>query len=79
MFCTLKTESEDYYVDAIVDGQEYTVQHYNLEKVQRWCKGRYVVKVDADRTLFDCECGLFGHFGLPCSHSLRVSEPIVTS
>ncbi|TVU41598.1 hypothetical protein EJB05_15130, partial [Eragrostis curvula] len=72
MFCKIKTESEYYFANEVVPGREYMAQHYNLEKVQRWCKGQYVVKVNEDRTMFKCECGLFEHFGLPCCHALRV-------
>ncbi|TVU38110.1 hypothetical protein EJB05_11464, partial [Eragrostis curvula] len=72
MFCKVKTESEDYFAQEVVPGREYVTEHYNLEKVQRWCKGRYVVKVNEERTMFNCECGMFEHFGLPCCHSLRV-------
>ncbi|TVU34243.1 hypothetical protein EJB05_16074 [Eragrostis curvula] len=72
MFCKIKTESEDYFAKEVVEGKEYLTEHYNLQKVQRWCKGRYVVKLNSDRTIFTCECGMFEHFGLPCCHSLRV-------
>ncbi|TVU08078.1 hypothetical protein EJB05_41463, partial [Eragrostis curvula] len=72
MFCKVKTESEDYFVTEVVKGKEYIAEHYNVEKVQRWCKGRYLVQVNADCTMFKCECGMFEHFGLPCCHSLRV-------
>lgn len=73
LFCKLKTESEDYFVSDSLDDTEYVMQHYNLAKVESWCKGKYLVKVNAGRSTFECECGLFEHFGLPCCHTLRVS------
>lgn len=73
MFVEIKNESEYYFVDGPCVGGQYIVQHYNLEKVQRWCKGRYKVRVSTDGSMFSCECGLFEHFGLPCCHSMRVS------
>ena len=46
-------------------------EHYDLTRVQHWCKGQYRVQVVHGGAEYMCECGLFEHFGLPCSHILR--------
>lgn len=72
MFCKIKIESDDYFVLESDGGTNFMVQHYNLDKVECWCKGKYVVTVDVERSMFICQCGMFEHFGLPCCHALRV-------
>jgi hypothetical protein len=74
MFCEIKDKSEFYRAIEVEGGLEYNVEHYNMEKVQRWCKGRYKVTVQEADKKYECECGLFEHFGLPCRHILRVSN-----
>ena len=74
LFWELKEESEFYRTFEMNDGSGYMTIHYNLEKVQRWCKGMYHVQVIGNGTDYKCECGLFEHFGLPCSHIIRVQS-----
>ena len=73
LFCELKEESEFYKAIEQIPGEEYVSEHYELCRVQRWCKGSYKVRISSGGSKYDCECGLFEHFGLPCSHILRVS------
>lgn len=77
MFCKVKTESEDYFVTDCGGDGKFVVEHYNLSIVEYWCKGKYIVQVDSARSTFDCECGMFEHFGLPCCHALRVRDYIL--
>ena len=73
-FFELKEQSEFYRAMEVVPGVEYVAEHYDLTRVQRWSKGRYAVQLLDSGTKFSCECGLFDHFGLPCSRILRVSS-----
>ncbi|KAG2600519.1 hypothetical protein PVAP13_5KG532621 [Panicum virgatum] len=65
-------ESEFYRATEVVQGKHYVAEHYDLNRVQRWCKGKYEVEVVERGGKYIYECGLFEHFGLPCSHILRV-------
>ena len=73
LFCELKEDSEFYRAIEVVQGVKFVAEHYNLNRVQQWCKGKYEVDVLGGGSKYSCECGLFEHFGLPCSHILRVS------
>src|SRR6185312_13347995 len=77
LFCELKEDSEFYWTVELIQGQQYLVEHYNLDRVQHWCKGRYTIDIADDGRKYSCECGLFEHFGLPCSHMLRVRKKSV--
>ncbi|CAN6231112.1 unnamed protein product [Urochloa humidicola] len=72
MFLDLKDELEFYKTIEISPGEIYVAEHYDVTRVERWCKGRYVVTVGSEGQKHSCECGLFEHFGLPCSHIIRV-------
>lgn len=72
LFCELKDESEFYRAFRLTDGSGYMTVHYDMARVQRWCKGRYKVEVLDSGATYESECGLFEHFGLACSHILRV-------
>ena len=73
MFCETKDESEFYRAIEVIAGSRYIVEHYDFQRVQQWCNGRYVVDVVGLGEKYECECGLLEHFGLPCAHILRVS------
>ena len=79
LFVQLKEESEFYRCTAVVAGQQYVAEHYDLNSVQRWCRGKNIVDVLEGGLKYCCECGLFEHFGLPCSHMLRVRRRCVFS
>ncbi|CAN6251593.1 unnamed protein product [Urochloa humidicola] len=72
LFCELKDKSEYFHAYRNEMNNSYTVENYDLELVQRWSKGRYIVDVTQEGTIYSCECGLFEHFGLPCQHIIRV-------
>ncbi|CAO2207043.1 unnamed protein product [Urochloa humidicola] len=72
LFCELKVESEFYRCIEVIPEKEYVTEHYEKSRVERWMKGTYQVSVSDERTKYSCECGLFEHFGLPCSHIIRV-------
>ncbi|CAN6162921.1 unnamed protein product [Urochloa humidicola] len=72
LFSELKDDSEFYKTLEILPGKEYFAEHYDLTRVERWCKGKYLVTVQDDGPKYRCECVLFEHFGLPCCHILRV-------
>ncbi|CAL5047947.1 unnamed protein product [Urochloa decumbens] len=58
MFCEIKDKSENYRCIPVVPGVEYIAEHYNLDFVQKWYKGRYKVSVTEDGSMYECECGL---------------------
>jgi len=72
LFCELKAASEDYKVRVLTTDEEYIAEHHDLSRVEKWIKGSYRVIVDVAANSYQCECGLLEHFGLPCSHVLRV-------
>lgn len=74
LFTEIKDKSEFYKCVEVVPGLVYDTEHYNLEYVQRWCKGKYRVEVRDNGGMYNCECGLFEHFGLPCRHIIRVRQ-----
>ena len=45
LFCELKEQSEFYCAITVGNGLRYEVEHYDLNRVQYWCKGRYTVQV----------------------------------
>jgi hypothetical protein len=73
LFFEIKEKSEFYRATEVVPGLVYEVEHYNVQHVERWCRAKYRVEVNADGGMYQCECGLFEHFGVPCRHIVRVS------
>ena len=43
LFIQLKEDSEFYRSIEVIPGEEYIAEHYDLSRVQHWCKGRYKV------------------------------------
>lgn len=65
----------------VVDSKEasvYKVVHGESECREKWSKVNFKVSVDEESGLYDCECGLYNHFGILCCHALLVSITIFT-
>lgn len=51
----------------------YKVVHVDGQRREKWSKVDFNVSVNEASGLYDCECGLFNHFGILCCHALLVS------
>jgi hypothetical protein len=51
----------------------YELEHSYAHLRPSWARTTFKVCVEAGQR-FDCECGLFGHFGILCGHVIRVSD-----
>lgn len=51
----------------------YNVVHGESEHREKWSKVDFKVNVDGESGSYDCECGLYNHFGILCCHPLLVS------
>uniref|UniRef100_A0ACD5Z862 Uncharacterized protein n=1 Tax=Avena sativa TaxID=4498 RepID=A0ACD5Z862_AVESA len=48
------------------------VKHVQAELRDSWCKANYIIEVDNSVGYYKCECGLYEHFGIVCSHIISV-------
>uniref|UniRef100_A0ACD6A859 Uncharacterized protein n=1 Tax=Avena sativa TaxID=4498 RepID=A0ACD6A859_AVESA len=48
------------------------VKHVQAELRDSWCKVNYIIEVDNSVGYYKCECGLYEHFGIVCSHIISV-------
>lgn len=51
---------------------EYMARHIKIQSREKWCKNEFVVQVRESADEFRCECGMFDHYGMVCSHALKV-------
>jgi hypothetical protein len=78
MFSDEMDKIHNYGVPKTIDNTLFTVRHTNAEYVQRYRRLEFrVVSVNKGER-YECECGLYEHFGLLCCHILRVSLVIIT-
>jgi hypothetical protein len=66
-------QSASYTAQEIIRGSRFIVVHFDAEKRERWSRGSFEVQVDAERDFFQCDCGMYEHMGILCSHVIRVS------
>ncbi|KAL6644524.1 hypothetical protein ACP70R_016132 [Stipagrostis hirtigluma subsp. patula] len=59
------------FVETDIPNQ-YKAVHARKERVEKWCKPDYTVNVDPVSSTYTCECGLYSHFGILCTHALLV-------
>uniref|UniRef100_A0A8R7Q9A6 Protein FAR1-RELATED SEQUENCE n=1 Tax=Triticum urartu TaxID=4572 RepID=A0A8R7Q9A6_TRIUA len=50
----------------------FEVMHVEAESRDAWRKVKYIIKVDENIGYYNCECGLYQHFGVICSHIIRI-------
>ncbi|XP_047059651.1 protein FAR1-RELATED SEQUENCE 5-like [Lolium rigidum] len=65
-------QSGSYIVQEVIDGQRFFVKHVFAEKREKWSRTEYEVIFDPQRETFKCECVMYEHMGMLCSHALRV-------
>jgi hypothetical protein len=53
-----------YRVVEIEKDKEYEVHHMNAERRESWSRVVFRVIVADNRRSFECECGLYKHFGI---------------
>ena len=51
---------------------EYIARHIKFQSREKWCKNEFVITVSEAADEFKCECGTFEHYGMVCSHALKV-------
>ena len=56
----------------IVPRREYIARHVKKDSRDKWCKNEFCIQVNEHADKFKCECGMFEHFGMVCSHALKV-------
>lgn len=59
-----------YDVDEVEVGVRYVAKHVDCETREKWCKSEYLVTRSDD--FFSCECFMYEHMGMLCSHVLKV-------
>jgi hypothetical protein len=62
-----------YRVLEIVKGNVYEVHHTNSERREAWSRVVFRIMVAENQSSFECECGLYKHFGILCCHAIAVS------
>uniref|UniRef100_A0ACD5YCY0 Uncharacterized protein n=1 Tax=Avena sativa TaxID=4498 RepID=A0ACD5YCY0_AVESA len=61
-----------YRVFEIEEDSLYEVHHINAERRESWSRVVFKINVEKSHLRFDCECGLYTHFGILCCHALAV-------
>ncbi|RLM58562.1 hypothetical protein C2845_PM18G03690 [Panicum miliaceum] len=64
------TKSTNYFAREKVE-KKYEVVHVKPHKMLPWGRERFIVVFNSTIGSYDCECGLYKHFGILCSHVLR--------
>ncbi|XP_044339981.1 protein FAR1-RELATED SEQUENCE 5 isoform X1 [Triticum aestivum] len=67
-------QANAYRIEELDKGRLYRATHTQAEMREKWARGVYEVKMLDDGRLFECECGLFEHMGMPCCHMLKVMD-----
>jgi hypothetical protein len=62
-----------YRVMEIEKDRVYEVHHTNSERREAWSRVVFRIMVAENPSYFDCECGLYKHFGILCCHAIAVS------
>lgn len=65
-------KSTSYFAIEKVPNKEFHVVHVKPNKKLPWDREKMSVLVYGDGERYDCECGLYQHFGVLCSHVWRV-------
>lgn len=73
MFSEEMDKTHNYGVPRTTDNIVFTVRHTNADYVQRYIRPEFKVISMNKGERYECECGLYEHFGLLCCHILRVS------
>ncbi|XP_044948821.1 protein FAR1-RELATED SEQUENCE 6-like [Hordeum vulgare subsp. vulgare] len=65
-------ECGSYVLTEVVARCEYIAVHVKKASRDKWSKNQFLVRVSEPVDEFNCECGMFQHFGMVCSHALKV-------
>ncbi|KAL6637615.1 hypothetical protein ACP70R_025187 [Stipagrostis hirtigluma subsp. patula] len=65
-------KSTHYHAVEVIKDREYNVLHVKPRKKYPWYGDAFKVVVNGEGESYHCECGLYQHFGVLCSHVLRV-------
>ncbi|CAL5087624.1 unnamed protein product [Urochloa decumbens] len=65
-----------YFAKEVIPNKEYDVVHVKPNKKHAWGRDKYTVLICNEGDSYDCECGLYRHFGMLCSHVLRVMNQL---
>ena len=55
-----------------LEEHNFFVKHVQVESRESWSKVIYKIKVDESIGYYTCECGLYEHFGVHCSHVIAI-------
>jgi hypothetical protein len=66
------SKSTKYFAREKIFNKEYEVVHVKQDKKLPWGREKFSVIVCNEGERYDCECGLYQHFGMLCSHVIRV-------
>ncbi|TVU22822.1 hypothetical protein EJB05_32542, partial [Eragrostis curvula] len=64
-------KSTYYFAIETKKGEEFDVIHVKPSRRPQWGEAKYVVVIKNDGQYYDCQCGLYQHFGILCCHVLR--------
>ncbi|XP_047043527.1 protein FAR-RED IMPAIRED RESPONSE 1-like [Lolium rigidum] len=59
-----------YDVDEIVTGEKFVARHVDSDTREKWCKVNFEVTMSDG--YYSCECFMYEHMGMLCSHVLKV-------
>ncbi|XP_051229709.1 protein FAR1-RELATED SEQUENCE 5-like [Lolium perenne] len=65
-------KSTKYVIVPRKENNIFEVKHVQAELRDSWCKVNYVIDVQDPVGFYKCECGLYEHFGIVCSHIIAV-------
>lgn len=66
------TKSTHYFARERITNKEYDVVHVKPHKKLPWGREKFTVVFNCNAGTYDCECGQYHHFGILCSHVIRV-------
>ncbi|TVU43728.1 hypothetical protein EJB05_10216 [Eragrostis curvula] len=65
-------KSSHYFAKEEIKNKLYTVLHVKPLSKPSWAQQSYMVEIKNDGESYECQCGLYQHFGILCSHVIRV-------
>jgi hypothetical protein len=60
-----------------MEKNQFDVVHVKPKRRLPWGREKFSVKINIHKGTYDCECGQYRHFGILCSHAIRVSEKCI--
>ncbi|TVU07967.1 hypothetical protein EJB05_41348 [Eragrostis curvula] len=65
-------KSSHYFAKEEIKNKLYRVLHVKPLSKPSWAQQSYMVEIKNDGESYECQCGLYQHFGILCSHVIRV-------